>query len=127
MLNPDTTAEPLPDASPFHIVYEDDTLKLDQQVQFTCVGRILKAEEDGRLIGQECPVFDCHTFPAHENGVEHAEALTRQLNHLSELLGVLGFQVSYQENERASDSTLPLTGHFQVRVFALSPPNEEQE
>ena len=127
MLNPDTTAEPLPDASPFHIVYEDDTVKLDQQVQFTCVGRILKAEEDGRLIGKQCPVFDCHTFPAHDNGAEHAEALTRQLNHLAELLGVLGFQVSYQEDQRASDSTLPPTGHFQVSVYAVSPPNEEQE
>jgi hypothetical protein len=103
------------------IVSDEASLNHDRQTQFTCVGRILKAEEDGRLLGQECPVYDCHTFPATSEGSTYAEALTRQLNHLAELLGVLGFQVSYREPRRSSDATTPPTGHFEVRVFALAP------
>lgn len=116
-------AESLPQ---IYIYSDEDTLKQDQEVQFTCVGRILKAEEDGRLLGQEAPAFDCHTFPATSEGSTYAEAVTRQLNHLAELLGVLGFQVNYREDRGASDSNKPPTGFFEVRVFALAPSSEQQ-
>jgi hypothetical protein len=117
-------AESLPQ---IYIYSDEDTLKQDQQVQLACVSRILKAEEDGRLLGQEAPAFDCHTFPATSEGSTYAEAVTRQLNHLAELLGVLGFQVNYREDRSASDSNKPPTGFFEVRVFAVALPSEPSE
>lgn len=116
-------AESLPQV---YIYSDEDTLKQDQQVQFACVSQILKAEEDGRLLGQEAPAFNCHTFPATSEGSTYAEAVTRQLNHLAELLNVLGFQVNYREDRNASDSQKPPTGFFEVRVFALAPSAEEK-
>jgi hypothetical protein len=100
---------------------DGDQLKHDQDIQFKCVGRILKAEEDGRLLGQEAPVYGCHEFTATDDGAVYAEALTRQLNHLADLLGVLGFQVTYRQDRRASDASGPAPGFFEVRVFALAP------
>lgn len=98
-----------------------DQLTHDREIQSSCVRRILQAEEAGRLLGQESPVYECHKFVATEEGRTYAEAITRQLNHLSELLGVLGFQVSYRNDRKASDVSGPEEGYFEVRVFALAP------
>lgn len=100
---------------------DHDQSKHDQEAQFKCVGRILKAEEDGRLLGQEAPVYECHKFTSTDDGAVYAEALTRQLNHLTDLLGVLGFQVTYRQDRKASDVSGPALGYFKVRVFALAP------
>jgi hypothetical protein len=95
--------------------------KLDLDVQHSVAQAITKAEESGNLMGQEAPVFKCHTFLPTGGGEVYAKALTNQLNHLASALGVLGFQVSYKEDSLSPIATKPDRGFFQVRVFANAP------
>lgn len=98
---------------------EHDTLDLD--VQHSVAQAITEAEDSGLLIGQEAPVFKCHTFLPTGGGEVYAKAITNQLNHLASALGVLGFQVSYKEDSMSPIATKPDRGFFQVRVFANAP------
>ena len=86
---------------------------LDGLVQTTCVERILKTEGEGDLMGMQAPIYGIHKFPTSKHGEEYAKAITSQLNHLSDSLGVLGFQVIYSE-----DGLKPSQGYFQIRVLA---------
>jgi|GEM_PF-5569622 len=92
--------------------------KRDSDVQNSCAQRILDAEQKGLLIGQEAPVFRCHTFSPVVSGDTYARILTQQLNHLAESLGVLGFQVVYNENSFDGEAPAPDHGYFSIRVFA---------
>jgi hypothetical protein len=94
----------------------------DLEVQHTCADKILKCEKEQGLMGQEAPVYRCHTFFPANGGDTYAKMITRQLNHLAQSLGVLGFQVSYKEDSLDPKATRPDRGYFEVRVFAETPP-----
>lgn len=95
--------------------------KLDLDVQHSVAQAITKAEESGHLLGQEAPVYKCHTFLPTGGGDVYARVMTNQLNHLASALGVLGFQVSYKEDSLSPTASAPDRGYFQVRVFANAP------
>lgn len=92
--------------------------KQDLDVQHSCAEAIIQAEQAGQLLGKEAPVFRCHTFFPVGGGDIYAKTITRQLNHLAESLGVLGFQVAYKEDSLDPKATRPDLGYFEVRVFA---------
>ena len=94
----------------------------DLEVQHACSENILKASEDGCLLGKEAPIYDCHTFAPTDHGDLYAQALTRQLNHFAEPLGLLGFQVNYRQDRQPSDSSASAKAYFEVRVFARGEP-----
>lgn len=89
--------------------------QVDAEVQRATAQRILEAEEQGNLCGLEAPVYRCHTFMPTAAGAAHARALTNQLNHIAQQLGVLGFQVTYKEDTLGGGDE---SGFFQIRVFA---------
>jgi hypothetical protein len=95
--------------------------KLDLDVQHVVAEAITKASEAGSLVGQEAPVYKCHTFLPTGGGDSYAKAITNQLNHLAPALGVLGFQVTYKEDSLSPLATKPDRGYFQIRVFASEP------
>lgn len=107
------------------IVDHDKDEKHDLDVQYGRAQALLKAENDGNLIGAEAPVFKCHTFSPCPEGESHAKILTQQLNHLAEALGLLAFQVSYKEDSLSPLATRPDRGYFQIRMFANAPKEEE--
>lgn len=105
---------------PTDAVDHDAQEKQDLDVQHSCAEEIIKAERAGQLLGQEAPVYRCHTFTPVGAGDTYAKAITRQLNHLAGSLGVLGFQVSYREDSLDPKASRPDLGYFEVRVFAKS-------
>ena len=99
----------------------NEEVELDQYVQNKCVERILAAEESGNLLGAEAPTFHTHELFAITNGSTIAKTLTRQLNHLADQLGVLGFQVDYGEEKKYLKGKGPRAGYFRIRVLAQHP------
>ena len=108
-----------------------DTIHQDQEshdlvVQHDVTQAILKAEEEGKLVGLEAPVYRTHTFLPTKGGDVYARVITRQLNHIAKDLGLLGFQVLYKEDSFKPDAAKPDHGYFQIRVFANHPqPSKE--
>lgn len=98
---------------------------LDADLQAEVAKRMMKAEEDGNLMGMEAPVYRCHTFIPTKAGLAYARSITNQLNHLADALGVIGFQVDYCESSFSGDSREPDSGYFQIRVFANYPEQSE--
>lgn len=99
-------------------INHDADEKLDADVQHAIAEAITEASDAGKLIGQEAPVYKCHTFLPTGGGEVYAKAITNQLNHLASALGVLGFQVTYKEDSLSPLATKPDRGYFEFRVFA---------
>ena len=95
--------------------YRESQELYDLEVQKKCAQNILDAERSGLLVGQEAPIHASHSFPLVKEGPAYASAITDQLNHLADSLGVLGFQVTYDEGDFDSKDD---RGYFRVRVFA---------
>ena len=97
----------------------------DKQVQELTSAAILKAADDGKLVGVEAPVWLTHTLPHNGAYEQVANVIERQLNHLAGHFGVLGFSVQYKKG--SIDNSNPTKGYFLIRAYAeQNAPIEEE-